>query len=122
VYDGFDAFLLSRVRVGLDSGFDAFPRIDPLILGDVNGDGALTGQDASILAQKAADPASHPEIPAIPPAPAPVVLVAAAEPTNTRTRPAPRVEVAAVPAVVTPVQPSVFSQTRVTVRKIADLL
>jgi hypothetical protein len=37
----------------LDTGFDAHALIDPLIVGDVTGDGTLSGQDAASVAQNA---------------------------------------------------------------------
>ena len=64
-YSGFDAALLSRVVVGLDTGFDAFPLTDPLIVADAAGPAGLTGLDASFVAQKAAGLA-RPEIPDLP--------------------------------------------------------
>ncbi|HSV14025.1 MAG TPA: hypothetical protein VLI90_07175, partial [Tepidisphaeraceae bacterium] len=65
VYTGLDAGLISRVVVHLDSGFDAYPLVDPVIVGDVTGDGSLSGLDASFVAQKASN-LPRPEIPNIP--------------------------------------------------------
>ena len=61
-FTSLDAAYLSRVVIGLDTGFDAHQRIDPVIVGDVTGDGTLSGQDASSVAQNAIGLA-HPEIP-----------------------------------------------------------
>ena len=64
-YLGFDAALISRVVVALDSGFSAERWTDPLIVADTTGDGTLSGLDASYVAQKAVFLA-RPEIPNIP--------------------------------------------------------
>ena len=45
----FDAFLVSRVVVGFDSGFDAFPLIDPNVTADLNGDNAISAIDAFFI-------------------------------------------------------------------------
>ena len=45
----FDAFLVSRVIVGFDSGFDAFDLIDPNVIADLNGDHAISALDAFLL-------------------------------------------------------------------------
>jgi hypothetical protein len=54
VWRSFDPSLGSARLVGLDSGFDAFPLVDPLILGNSSRTGALSGLDAAYVAQKAA--------------------------------------------------------------------
>ncbi|HEX6962661.1 MAG TPA: right-handed parallel beta-helix repeat-containing protein [Lacipirellula sp.] len=64
-YLGFDASLISRVVVNLDSGFAAHDWTDPLIVADASGDGTLSGQDASLVAQEAAL-IDTPEIPPLP--------------------------------------------------------
>lgn len=64
-YTAFDPSLISNVVVGLETGFDASDWIDPLIVGDTTGDGTLSGQDASLTAQKAAL-MTVPQIPDIP--------------------------------------------------------
>ncbi|MGA2060932.1 MAG: PKD domain-containing protein, partial [Thermoguttaceae bacterium] len=74
----YDAFDVSRVAVGLDSGFYTAPLTDPVIIGDVTGDGTLSGQDASYLAQKSVH-LPRPEIPDVP-VPAPTVF-ASVDPT-----------------------------------------
>jgi hypothetical protein len=63
-YSGFDASRIARVVVGIDSGFDAFPLTDPLIIGDINGNGGLGSLDASLVARKAVG-ISVPQIPNI---------------------------------------------------------
>ena len=52
VYDPFDATLLARVVVGLDTGFDSALWTDPLIIADTDGDGVLSAQDTSYVMQK----------------------------------------------------------------------
>ena len=64
-YTGFDAGLISRVVVNADSGFHASPLVDPVILADIDGSAALSGIDASFVAQKAAL-LPRPEIPDLP--------------------------------------------------------
>lgn len=51
-YNSLDASLISRVAVGIESGFDVFPLTDPLIVGDVSNSSTLSGLDASIMARK----------------------------------------------------------------------
>ncbi|MCA9246288.1 MAG: lamin tail domain-containing protein [Planctomycetales bacterium] len=65
-YSALDASLIARVAVGLDSGFDAFDRIDPMILGDVSDNGEVSALDAAYVARKAVGLA-QPEIPVLPP-------------------------------------------------------
>ncbi len=45
----FDAFLVSRVVAGFDSGFDAFDLINPNVIADINGDHAISAIDAFLL-------------------------------------------------------------------------
>jgi hypothetical protein len=61
-FTALDAAYLSRVVIALDTGFDAHQRIDPVIVGDVTGDGTLSGQDAASIAQNAVG-IVQPEIP-----------------------------------------------------------
>ena len=44
-----DAYLISRVAAGIDSSFEAFPDLDPLLVGDVNSDGFVSGLDSAIV-------------------------------------------------------------------------
>jgi hypothetical protein len=64
-YSGLDAQRVARVGVGLDSGFEAYPLIDPTIIGDATGNGSLSGLDAQRIAQEAVglDPWEIPPIP-----------------------------------------------------------
>ena len=60
VYTGTDSALISRVAVGLDTGFDAEDYTDPMIVADVDGGGTVNGGDATIVAQavrRGVDPA-----------------------------------------------------------------
>jgi hypothetical protein len=52
-YSGLDAQRAARVAVGLDSGFAAYPNIDPVIVADVTGNGNLSGLDAQRIALEA---------------------------------------------------------------------
>jgi hypothetical protein len=63
-YSALDAALLSRLSLGLDSGADAFPLVDPLIVGDLIGDAQLTSADAIALARNLVG-LPQPQIPAI---------------------------------------------------------
>lgn len=48
-YSSLDAQRVGRVFMGIDANFGAYKQIDPLILGDVNGDGVLSAADQSII-------------------------------------------------------------------------
>ena len=48
-YTDTDAFLISRVAVGLDAEFAAYPGIDPVLVGDVNSDGFVSALDSAIV-------------------------------------------------------------------------
>jgi parallel beta-helix repeat protein len=63
-YTGEDASLIARVVVGSDgsTGFDAYPFVDPTIVGDASGNGGLNAFDASLVAQEAAG-FNTPEVP-----------------------------------------------------------
>lgn len=66
-YSLLDVTRLQRVITRADSGFSAFPLVDPTILGDINASGTLTSVDAARLQQQVGG-LSRPEIPPIPPA------------------------------------------------------
>ncbi|MFM8526200.1 MAG: hypothetical protein ACKOCM_11365, partial [Cyanobacteriota bacterium] len=51
-YSSLDASRIQRVVVGLDSGFDAYDRISPILISDVTGNGSLSSLDASRLSQQ----------------------------------------------------------------------
>ncbi|MDB9448078.1 calcium-binding protein [Anabaena sp. CS-542/02] len=61
-YLAVDASLISRVNVGLDTGFRAFPVTDPLIIGDATGDGRLDAGDTTSV-RRAAVGLSSPFLP-----------------------------------------------------------
>jgi hypothetical protein len=65
-FTAFDAAFISRVVVGFDTGFDAFPLVDPVAIGNSSGTGSLSGLDAAYVAQKAVF-LSRPEVPDLPP-------------------------------------------------------
>ncbi|MDH6063353.1 hypothetical protein [Umezakia ovalisporum] len=48
-----DAALISRVNVGLDSGFRAFPVTDPLIIGDATNNGIIDAADTTSVRRAA---------------------------------------------------------------------
>ncbi|MCC7082436.1 MAG: tandem-95 repeat protein, partial [Burkholderiales bacterium] len=73
-YETADLALLQRVVVRYDTGFLAYPNADPVLIGDINGSGALTALDVTRLLQEIrfltdpiTSPTDRPEIPAIPP-------------------------------------------------------
>ena len=47
-----DASRVQRVVVGLDSGFDAYDDLNPVLLGDTTGNGTLSSLDASCIQQQ----------------------------------------------------------------------
>jgi len=51
-YSSFDALLIQRVSLRLDSGFSAFPLIDPIVLSDTNGNGRLESSDVLTMQLK----------------------------------------------------------------------
>lgn len=53
-YTSLDASLVSRVAVGLDTGFDAFALLDPVVIGDTSGNGRVQGNDAAQIARVSA--------------------------------------------------------------------
>jgi hypothetical protein len=69
-YSGLDAQRVARIGVGLDSGLEAYPQIDPVIVADVTRNGALSGLDAQRIALEAAGLDTD----AIPPIPPPLRL------------------------------------------------
>lgn len=51
-YSGLDAQRIARVVVQLDSGFEAFPCVDPKVIADIDANGGLTGLDAVLVARE----------------------------------------------------------------------
>ena len=66
-----DGGLISRVAMRLDSGFVAYPRLDPRIVGDVTENAAISLLDAAMVAGAAAEVGSVVVGPVTPTAPAP---------------------------------------------------
>jgi uncharacterized delta-60 repeat protein len=64
-YSATDASYISNVVATNATGFDAFPLIDPVIIGDATNDGTLSGLDASVLLE-ASIGNSVSQLPAIP--------------------------------------------------------
>ena len=69
IYTGFDAAEIARVANHTDTGFHAYPKIDPVIIGNVTGTGTLSATDAADVAQKSVG-LPRPEIPDLPQPPA----------------------------------------------------
>jgi hypothetical protein len=66
-YSGLDAVQIARVVVALDTGYQAYPLVDPVVIGDVTGNGDLSGLDAVLVAQEVVglDPAEIPPLPSL---------------------------------------------------------
>ncbi len=65
-YTAQDAGWIAGVRVGVTTGFDAYPWVDPVIVADVTQSGQIDGLDSSWLARKSLLPSLQPEIPDLP--------------------------------------------------------
>jgi streptogramin lyase len=65
-YAGNDASLVGRVAGGQDTGFAAFPLVDPVVLADLAGDGVVTASDASQISQVAVHRPGLPNITPVP--------------------------------------------------------
>ncbi|MCC9601137.1 cadherin domain-containing protein [Stieleria sp. JC731] len=95
-YDAEDARLISRVGVGLDSGFvftnptstststTLYPTVDPMLIGDVSGNGELSPLDSSDLLRQVVG-LSTPNIPDLPDAQAPTSVSLSASTINDNT-------------------------------------
>jgi hypothetical protein len=82
-YSANDTALLTNVLLRRDSGFGAYPLTDPLVLGNVAGNGILSGLDTRFLAQQVLglNPVAIPPLPVLPATTgAPQPALAAAEP------------------------------------------
>ncbi|MBK8018851.1 MAG: hypothetical protein IPK20_20540 [Betaproteobacteria bacterium] len=64
-YSMLDVQRLQRVVTGLDSGFGAYPNVDPVIVGDLNANGQLTSLDVNRFLQFVQGQV-RPEIPSLP--------------------------------------------------------
>ena len=66
LYQGSDAAFISRVVVGLDTGFGAYLLTDPMIIANVAGDATLNGEDATLVAEKGLGVPGITQIPNLP--------------------------------------------------------
>jgi hypothetical protein len=66
VYSALDAQRVLRVAAGLDSGFAAYPLIDPVLIGDTTWTGSISSLDGTRILQEVVG-IDRPEIPPIPP-------------------------------------------------------
>jgi hypothetical protein len=64
-YSSQDGSRISRVSVGLDSGFEPYKLLDPVIVGDISGNGAISATDTARILQAAVGSAT-PDIPSLP--------------------------------------------------------
>jgi hypothetical protein len=66
-YSAADVMAFQRVLIRVDSGFHAYPRIDPYVVGNVDGNSTLSSLDVRVLSQQMAGLPQNllPEIPAI---------------------------------------------------------
>ena len=71
VYSPLDAALISRVATTLDSGFAAFDKLDPAIIGDISGTGSVSSTDITLMNQEVAGINVGNRIPPIGPTPLP---------------------------------------------------
>jgi hypothetical protein len=80
-YSSLDITRLQRVVLKQDSGFAAYPLVDPVIVADISGNGGLNALDISYLAQEISGP-GRPEIPPLP-ATTPTIVFAGPDPALT---------------------------------------
>ncbi|WP_291986182.1 PA14 domain-containing protein [Luteitalea sp.] len=78
-YSSLDVQRLQRVVVGLDTGFAAFPNLDPAILGDTSGNGAFTSLDVLRMQQRVVG-LPQTSIPPLPVPPLPLAVFSGADP------------------------------------------
>jgi N-acetylneuraminic acid mutarotase len=83
-YAGNDASLVGRVAGGQDTGFAAYPLVDPVVIADAAGEGVVTATDASQVAQAGV----HRHVPNLPPIPAGAQVLASSAPDPTLSIPA----------------------------------
>ncbi len=65
-YGANDSLDIARFPANLDSGFKGYPLADPLIIGDITGDGKLNSSDSQRVAQAAVSATPPPQIPSLP--------------------------------------------------------
>jgi hypothetical protein len=63
---GLDASLISRVGIALDTGFAAYPLLDPAIIGDLSANGLVDGSDVTLLSRVLVG-LPQPQVPLVPP-------------------------------------------------------
>ena len=51
-YTSLDAQRDERLRIGVDTGLNAYPTLDPLLVGDVDRDGAITSNDTAMIVKE----------------------------------------------------------------------
>jgi len=78
-YSSLDVQRLQRVVVGLDTGFAAFPNLDPAILGDTSGNAAFTSLDVLRMQQRVVG-LPQTSIPPLPVPPLPLAVFSGADP------------------------------------------
>jgi hypothetical protein len=83
-YAGNDGSLVGQVAAGQDTGFAAYPLVDPVIIADVAGEEVVTANDASQVAQLAV----HRSVPNIQPIPAGAEVAPSTAPDPTLNLPA----------------------------------
>ena len=77
-YSLLDVIRMQRVVLGLDTGFGNWPLVDPAILGDASGNGALTASDVTLMFREVSG-IDQPQIPPLP-ATTPAVPVGGPDP------------------------------------------
>ncbi len=65
-YTAQDAGWIAGVRVGITTGYDAYPWVDPVIVTDVTQNGQIDGLDSAWISRKGLQPTLQPEIPNLP--------------------------------------------------------
>jgi fibronectin type 3 domain-containing protein len=83
-YAGNDAALVGRVAGGQDSGFAAYRLVDPVLIADIAGEGSVTANDASQVAQTAV----HRTVPNLQPIPTTAQVLPTSAPDPTLSLPA----------------------------------
>jgi hypothetical protein len=83
-YAGNDAALVGRVAGGQDTGFAAFRLVDPALIADIAGEGIVTANSASQIAQAAV----HRTVPNLAPIPAAAQVLPSSSPDPTLSLPA----------------------------------
>lgn len=101
-YSVLDSQRISRIVAGLDTGLNAYPTLDPVLIGDVDRDGVLTSADAAIVGKevrylfggRTTPSLDQPEIPLVPTAQQVPTLATGGQALNGTIPPAPVTPVA----------------------------